>query len=97
MAVYKVKGKVWLYTSGASAWHFISVPKNISAEIKLRFAGQSKGFGSIPVHANVGETSWRTSIFPDSKKGLYILPLKASVREQEEFGDGDTITFTLEI
>jgi hypothetical protein len=88
---------VWLYTSGPSAWHFISVPKNISAEIKSRFKGQSKGFGSIPVKANIGETSWKTSIFSDSKKGLYILPLKASVRKQEEFGDGDTITFTIEI
>ena len=39
------------------------------------------GWGVIPVHVQIGKTEWKTSLFP--KDGLYIVPIKASVREAE--------------
>jgi hypothetical protein len=92
----KIKSKVWLY-SGVSAWHFITIPKKESDEIKKIFDKSARGWGSIPVKVTLGKTIWQTSIFPDKKTGTYLLPLKAEVRKKEEILGGDNLTFCLEI
>lgn len=93
---YKLRSKVWLYP-GMAGWHFVSVPKKQSKEIKQLFATNFRGFGSIPVKVTVGKTSWQTSIFPDKKSATYVLPLKAKVRKKENIKAGKTITYTIEI
>lgn len=77
---FKFKSGVWLW-QGKAAWHFITLPVELSARIKS-FDIPRKGFGSMPVQATIGKTTWKTSIFPE-KKGTYILPLKADVRKKE--------------
>ena len=81
----------------SSAWHFISVPKKQSEQIKRSFGARAKGWGSIPVTVTLGKTSWQTSIFPDKKAGAYLLPLKAGVRKKEGVFKGDIVTFFIEI
>ncbi|TGM08377.1 DUF1905 domain-containing protein [Leptospira barantonii] len=77
------KAKVWIYP-GKGGWHFLTVPLNVSKKIKL-FAEQSKGsWGMIPVFAQIGETSWNTSIFPEKDSPKYVLPLKAEIRKREK-------------
>lgn len=49
------------------------------------------------VQVRIGKTTWETSIFPDSRSGVYILPLKAKVRRAEGIRAGDTIAFTLDL
>lgn len=93
---YKIKGKVWLYP-GNAAWHFVNVDKKQSAELKEKFVGKMRGFGSIRVKATIGKTSWNTSIFPDKQSGTYLLPLKVQVRRAEGVEAGDEISFTLDI
>ncbi|MBI3795287.1 MAG: DUF1905 domain-containing protein [Nitrospinae bacterium] len=97
--VFKTRGKVWLYDGGENrgCWHFVSMPKDLSAELKARFATERRGFGSLKVSATVGKTSWRTSIFPENKEGAFILPLKADVRAKEKISAGDSISFSVEI
>ena len=46
---FSFNGKVWLYPSDAGAWHFVTVPKEISSTIKERFSVVKRGWGSIPV------------------------------------------------
>lgn len=58
-------------------------------------AGPPRGFGSVRVEATVGGTTWRTSVFPDSRGGSYVLPVKRAVREAEDLDDGDQVTVTL--
>jgi hypothetical protein len=94
--IYKIQAKVWLYP-GMAAWHFATLPKKISEKIKLAFGAMHAGFGSLPVNATIGRTSWKTSIFPDKKVGAYILPLKAQVRKAEKFKANDTIKISLQI
>lgn len=91
-----MRAKVWLYT-GMAGWHFVTFPQNQSANIKTRFGSMKRGWGSLPVVATVGKTSWKTSIFPDKKAGAYLLPLKEDVRKKEKIAVGDTITFSVEI
>jgi len=80
-----------------AGWHFVSVSKSRSKEIKKLFAWNKKGFGSIPVMVTIGKTRWKTSIFPHSKLGVYILPLKKEVRKKEGIVDGKVIAFEIEI
>ena len=47
--------------------------------------------------ATIGETTWRTSVFPDSERAGFLLPLKAEVRAREAFGVGDRIAVTVEV
>ena len=86
---YKIRSKVWLYP-GMAGWHFATVGKKETKEIKETYGKRRRGFGSMPVQVTVGETNWKTSIFP-SKDGTYVLPLKANVRKKEDIFDSDTI------
>jgi hypothetical protein len=98
--LYPLKAEVWLYPSppaGGGGWHFISVPKKQAADIKKRFHGKQRGWGSLPVVATIGKTSWKTSIFPDKKSGTYLLPLKAEVRKKEGVTRGEVINVAIEI
>ncbi len=61
-----------------------------SDEIKKDWIWPRKGFGSIPVNATIGGTSWKTSIFPE-KGGTYLLPIKKLVREEENLKAGDFV------
>lgn len=92
---YKVRGKVWLWPGEQGAWHFVHVDTKTSETIKAKHARVRRGFGSVRVIATIGKTSWKTSIFPDSRSGTYLLPLKASVRRAEGLSEGDVVTFTL--
>jgi len=54
-------------------------------------------FGSVRVAVTIGTTSWRTSIFPDSKTGTYLLPVKKEVRDAEKLQTGDDVRARVQI
>lgn len=84
---FEFSAPLWLY-SGAAGWHFVTVPPEVSADITDLTSGLRHGFGSVRVAVRVGSTSWRTSIFPDSATGTFLLPMKA-VRAAESLAAGD--------
>jgi len=92
---FEFENKVWLYNTEKGSWHFITLPVSLGKEIKDIFGYTSKGWGSIPVDVSLGETPWKTSIFPNKKKNSYVLPLKAAVRKSENISDGDTIVVSI--
>jgi hypothetical protein len=94
--LYKITAEVWLYPAPV-AWHFVTIPPKVSAEIKARFAKQRVGWGSIPVTVTLGKTIWKTSIFPDKKSSGYLLPLKANIRKKEGIEAGKTVSFALAV
>lgn len=55
-----------------------------------------RGWGSVPIMATVGKTTWRTSIFP-IKKDHYFIPLKKKVRKTEDLHEGDTISMSYQV
>ena len=85
---------VW-YWRGPSPFHFVTVPAAESAELQDVAASVTYGWGMIPVMAQVGDTTFKTSLFP--KDGGYIVPLKDAVRRAEDIdvGDGIDIVLTL--
>lgn len=93
---YSFSSELWLW-DGKGAWHFITLPKDISAEIKEVFGKDQPGFGSTRVNARVKDFSWNTSIFPDSKRGAYLLPIKAEVRKRTDIKAGEEVKVSLEL
>jgi hypothetical protein len=94
--VFEMQATVWQYP-GARGWHFLTLPQEETEIIKEAFGALKQGWGSLPVTVTIGQTVWKTSIFPDSKSGSYLLPVKAEVRKKEKIGVGDTLTFSIEI
>jgi hypothetical protein len=90
--IITAKGKVWKYP-GFGGWHFFTIGKTLSSRIKKMNQAPRRGFGSIHVKAKIGNTEWKTSIFP-TKEGTYLLAIKAEVRKRENITIGDTITVT---
>lgn len=83
--------------TGDAAWHFVTVPESISDEIAARMEGFTRGFGSVRVRMRIGATEWATSVFPDSKSGSYVLPIKKAVRQAEGLAAGSTARVHLEL
>lgn len=80
------------------SWVFVTVPVEFSQEIRDRTDGTPRrGFGSVRVHATIGDSTWTTSIFPDSERGSYVLPVKRAVRRAEDLEVGDLAAVTLEL
>ena len=94
--MYVFSAELWQF-DGPSAWYFVSLPPDVADDIRAEFAAQAGGFGSIKVHAVVRSTEWSTSIFPDKKRGTYLLPVKKSVRMAENLAAGDVATVSLRI
>lgn len=90
------QGKVYRWAAN-EAFFLVSVPKDLSDEIKEISEGLTKGFGSLKVEATIGKTVWRTSIFPDSKSGQFDLPLKAAVRKANGLEVGSNASVELVI
>jgi hypothetical protein len=87
--------KLWRWQGDApAAWHFITLPEDVAAQIRFMH-GKTKGFGSVRVAVTIGESRWKTSLFPDRKSGSFLLPVKASVRIAEGVGEGDSVCVKL--
>ncbi|HYQ75619.1 DUF1905 domain-containing protein [Cellulomonas sp.] len=78
-------------------WTFVSVPDDASDEILERAGAFARGFGSLRVEVTVGGTTWRTSIFPDSKARAYSLPVKKAVRTAEGLAVGEPVQVRLRV
>ena len=81
---------------GEGSWHFVSVPLELSEDVRARTAHVARGFGSLRVRAQVGDTTWETSVFPSST-GEYVLPVKKPVRRAEGLEAGDVVEVELEL
>jgi Domain of unknown function (DUF1905) len=79
------------------AWSFVSLPVEVSEDIRDALVAPPTGFGSVRVAAEVGDFRWQTSVFPDSESGCYVLPVKQAVRRANGIEQGDLVTVTLSL
>jgi hypothetical protein len=85
---------VWFWR-GPSPYHFVTVPEAESADLHATAASVTYGWGMIPVSAQIGNTMWKTSLFP--KNGGYIVPIKDVVRAELGIDVGDTVSVRLTV
>ena len=86
-------GEVFVWR-GPAPFYFVAVPLDESDDIRAISSAVTYGWGMIPVRARIGDTEWRTSLWP--KDGGYVVPIKAAVRNAEGFGEGDVVGVRLE-
>jgi len=91
---FEFSGAIW-YWRGPAPFHFLTVPEAESKELKAVIHLVTYGWGMVPVQARIGKTEFKTSMF--HKDGLYVLPIKDSVRKSEGVGEGDQITARIEV
>ena len=87
-STFSFRAELWEHV-GTAAWYFLSVPPEVADEIEERFGSRAGGFGSIRVEVTVGKTTWATSLFTDTKRATYVLPVKKAVRHAEALTVGD--------
>ncbi len=99
MQSFEFKAKLWEWNNGVqvASWHFVSLPKKISEEIKDNYPFTGRGFGSVPVIVTIGRQTWKTSLFPSKELQQYILPVKKEIRTKEGLKDGDSAKVKIDI
>lgn len=79
---YEFSAKSWQHST-PNGWHFISLPTEISIEIRENLRWQEEGWGRLKATAKIGNSQWETAIWFDTKHKTYLLPLKTETRKKE--------------
>ena len=93
---FEFSASCWKY-SGKGSWFFISLPSDLSVEIRELFGQEEQGWGRLSAEAQIGDTTWPTAIWFDTKKQEYLLPLKAEIRRKENISEGDELEVTIRV
>lgn len=94
--LHRFEAELWLH-AGEAAWHFVTLPHELSDDIEERTGSGRTGFGSVCVEVRIGATTWRTSLFPDATRAASVLPIKRVVRTAEDLTVGDAIAIELRV
>lgn len=94
---YSFSGKIWQYQSPKGGWYFISLPCDISKEIRENFKTQEEGWGRLKANAEIQGVKWETAIWYDSKKASYLLPIKSEIRKKAKLDLENTIEIKISI
>ena len=96
-STFKIKEKIWIWPGESANWFFVYVDGKVAEQIREQMRGSSRrGFGAVKVEVTLGESKWRTSVFP-TKEGPYVLPIKASIRKAEKVSDGSVVDIALKL
>lgn len=91
---YDFSATPWQY-SGKGTWIFVTLPEDLSKEIRDNLKWQEEGWGRLKAKTKIGQTEWDTAIWFDTKNKCYLLPLKSDVRKKENIGLVKPIEITL--
>ncbi len=78
---YRFKALPWRY-KGPAAWYFVSLPGDLSQEIREQFKDMEEGWGRLPASVAILGFEWKTAIWYDTKQKAYLLPLKVEIRKK---------------
>jgi Domain of unknown function (DUF1905) len=96
---HAVTTKLWIWSSNKApaSWHFLTIEGEAAEAIHALALmrrlenGRRRGWGAMKVKAQIGDTGWETSIFPDKGSGGWLLPVKAAVRKAEGLIAGEQV------
>lgn len=92
---YEFESELFEWRARVEKWVFAALPGDVSAEIR-DVPRPRAGFDSVKVVVTLGGSRWRTSIFPQSADGVYVVPVKRSVRDAEGVDSGDRVRLGIE-
>ncbi|WP_417818938.1 DUF1905 domain-containing protein [Tritonibacter scottomollicae] len=95
-------GPITRWQGEKATYHLLTISGECAGEIamherlrRLEMGGR-RGFGSVKVMATIGDTRWKTSVFP-SKSGEWWLLVGKKVLKAEDLVAGDEAHLTLEL
>ena len=80
---YEFSAKIWQH-SAPGGWYFVSLPVELSNEIRETVKWQEEGWGRLKARAKMGNSEWNTAVWFDTKHHTYLLPIKAEIRRKEK-------------
>lgn len=90
--------ELWIWeANGSGSWHFVSLPEEVADDLEEQYGHRAAGFGSLRVEVTIGTSTWQTSVFPDSKRKTYVLPVKKQVRTKEGLEAGSSAAVLLTV
>lgn len=91
---YAFSAKAEAFQHGKGTYFLLFLPAKTAKAITHMQQGRKRlGWGSVRVVATIGNSSWRTSIFPS--EATYLLLLNAKVRKAEAIREGSKVSVTL--
>lgn len=91
---YQFSAKLWRHNS-EGGWYFITLPSDYSNEIRSNLQWQEEGWGRMKAIAQLKGINWNTSIWFDTKKKSYILPIKSEIRKKLLLQEDDLLTMNI--
>ena len=91
---YQFSATLWK-SKGQGAWYFVTLPQHYSTEIRSQLQWQEEGWGRMKAYVHLGDLSWNTSIWFDSKSQSYVLPIKSDIRKKLTLKENDLLKITL--
>jgi hypothetical protein len=92
---FEFESELFEWQARVEKWVFAALPDDVSHEIR-DVPRPRAGFDSVKVVVTLGGSRWRTSIFPQSAEGVYVVPVKRSVRDAEGVDTGDRVRIAVE-
>lgn len=80
---------------GPAPFVFAPLPQDVADMIRQQASQLSYGWGCIAVTAQIGRTSFTTSLIP--RHDTYFLPIKVAVQRTENIETGSTCECTLTV
>lgn len=92
---FTFKNKVWK-DPVSSGWFFVDIDNIVSRKIKELPDKNVSKLGLVKAVATIGNTSWKTTLFP-TKQGNYVISVIKTVRKKEKIEDRDIMEVKIEI
>ena len=93
---YTFSAELWQY-DGDAPWGFVTLPAELSEDIRAKHGPSATSVGSIKVMVTIGATHCATSLFPARSHRCYVLPIHSSVRRAERLESGSAVQVGLEL
>jgi hypothetical protein len=88
---------LWRWEARREFWTFVSLPVEVTEDVRDLAGDVRRGFGAVRAHARIGAHQWRTSVFPQNADGQYVLPVKKSVRTGNDLELGEDVRVWLQL
>src|SRR3546814_11326364 len=59
--------------------------------------GARRGFGSVKVMARIGDSEWKSSVFPQRKRSEWLLLVSSKMMRAEDIAAGAAVTIPLKL
>lgn len=91
---YDFTAVIWQHNS-SGGWYFVTLPIELSNEIRENLQWQEEGWGRMKASAQIETMTWDTAIWYDTKLKSYLLPIKSEVRKKLNLSSNQSVEISI--